>query len=84
MWAIHKSDKGLKNMDHWKRKLHIKSFGILKRNHSMKAKIPDLIFINKKKKNCLLLDSAVPTEHKVKIKECEKLDKYVDIAKVHI
>ena len=36
---------------------------------------------NLKKKNCRLLDFAVAADHRVKIKECEKMDKYMDLGK---
>ena len=47
------------------------------------ARRPDLIIINKmkKKKTCKIVDFAVPADHRIKLKECEKRDKYLDIAK---
>ena len=41
---------------------------------------PDLIIINqkKKKKICKIVDFAVPADHRIKLKECEKSDKYLD------
>ena len=43
---------------------------------------PDLIIINKqKKKICKIVDSAVPTDHRIKLKECEKRYKYLDLAR---
>ena len=41
---------------------------------------PNLVLINKKKK-CYITDFAVPTDHWVKTKESEKLDKYLDLAR---
>ena len=35
-----------------------------------------------KKKNCLLMDFAIPMDHIVKIKESEKIDKYMEFARV--
>ena len=35
----------------------------------------------KKKRNCKIVDFAVPAEHKIKLKECEKKDKYLDLAR---
>ena len=46
------------------------------------ARKPDLIFINKEKKRTFnLVDFTVLGEHKVKIKESEKIDKYLDFAR---
>ena len=36
---------------------------------------------NKKKRTCQLVGFAIPVDHKVKIKETEKLDKYLDLAR---
>ena len=41
---------------------------------------PDLIIINKKKKICKIVDFAVTANHRIKLKECEKRDKYLDLA----
>ena len=35
----------------------------------------------KKKKICKIVDLAVPADHIIKLKECEKRDKYLDLAK---
>ena len=35
----------------------------------------------KKKKICIIVDFAVPADHRIKLKECEKRDKYLDIAR---
>ena len=51
------------------------------------ARRPDLIIINKKKKKrkkkrtCKIVDFAVPADHRIKQKECEKKDKYLDLAR---
>ena len=45
-------------------------------DHLIPARRPDLITINKKKTNCKIVDVAVPADHKIKLKECEKKDKY--------
>ena len=39
---------------------------------------PGLVIINKKKIICKIGEFAVPTDHGIKLKECEKSDKYVD------
>ena len=32
-------------------------------------------------KICKIVDFAVPTDHRIKLKECEKRDKYLDLAR---
>ena len=34
-----------------------------------------------KKRNCKIVDFALPADHRTKLKECEKKDKYFDIAR---
>ena len=45
------------------------------------ARRPDLIIINKKKRTCKIVDFAVPADHRIKLKESEKKDKYLDFAR---
>ena len=45
------------------------------------ARRPDLIIINKKKRTCKIVDFAVSADHRIKLKECEKKDKYLDPAR---
>ena len=40
---------------------------------------PDLIIINKMKRTCKIVDFAVPADHRPKLKECEKKDKYLNL-----
>ena len=47
-------------------------------DHRILARRPDLIL--KKKRNCKIVDSAVAADH-IKLKECEKKDKYPDLAR---
>ena len=42
--------------------------------------IPDLIIINKKKGICKIVDFAVPADHRIKLREFEKKDQYLDLA----
>ena len=35
----------------------------------------------KKKKICKIVDFALPADHRIKLKECEKRDKYLDLAR---
>ena len=56
-------------------------------DHLTPARRPDLIIINnnnnkqKKKKICKIVDFAVPVDHRISLKECEKKDKYLDLAR---
>ena len=50
------------------------------KNHQILARKPDTILINKKKRTCLLVYFPVPVDHQMKIKESEKIDKYLDLA----
>ena len=50
-------------------------------DHLISARRPDLIIINNKKKICKIVDFAVPADHRIKLKECEKRDKYLDLAR---
>ena len=49
-------------------------------DHLILARRPDLIMINKKKITCKIVDFAVPSNYRIKLKECEKKDKYLDLA----
>ena len=51
-------------------------------DHLILARRPDLIIINKKKKKrtCKIVDFAIPADHRIKLKECEKKDKYLGLA----
>ena len=35
----------------------------------------------KEKRICKIVDFAVPADHRIKLKECEKKDKYIDLAR---
>ena len=45
------------------------------------ARRPDLIIINKKKRTCKIVDFAVSADHRIKLKECEKWDNYLDLTR---
>ena len=52
-------------------------------DHLISSRQPDLIRINKKKKKertCRIVNFAVPLDHRVKLKENEKKDKYLNFA----
>ena len=56
-------------------------------DHLISVWRPDLLVINKKEKKkrkkkrgtCKIVDFAVPTDHRIKLKESEKKDKYLDL-----
>ena len=56
-------------------------------DHRISARRPDLIIINKKKTKkktriCKIVDLAVPADHRIKLKECEKKEKkYLNFAR---
>ena len=50
-------------------------------DHLISARQPDLIIINKKKRTCRIVDFAVPADHRIKLKESEKKDKYLNLAR---
>ena len=46
-------------------------------DHLIQARRPDFVIVNKKSKRTFrIVDFAVPANYRVKIKECEKRDKY--------
>ena len=46
-------------------------------DHLISARRPDVIIINNKKRICKIVDFAVPADRRIKLKECEKKDKYL-------
>ena len=50
-------------------------------DHLISTRRPDLIIIDKKKRTCKIVDFAVPADHRIKLKECEKKDKDLDLAR---
>ena len=50
-------------------------------NLGMKTRSHELSTKKKEKKICKIVDFAVPTDYRIKLKECEKRDKYLDLAK---
>ena len=72
-WHMHNTAPVLENYTH---KL-LWDFDI-QTDHLISARRPDLIIINKKKKKkiCKTVDFAVPADHRIKLKECEK---YLDL-----
>ena len=50
-------------------------------DHLISARRPYLIIITKKKRICKIVNFAVPADHRIKLKECKKRDKYLDLAR---
>ena len=50
-------------------------------DHLLPARRPDLVIINKKKRICKIVYFTVLADHRIKVKECEKKDKYLDLAR---
>ena len=50
-------------------------------DHLISTRRPDLIIINRKKRICKILSFVVPTDHRVKCKENEKKDMYLNLAR---
>ena len=60
---------------------HLWDFDI-QTDHLISARRPDLRVINKKKKRaCKIVDFSVSADYRIKLKECEKKDKYLDLAR---
>ena len=53
----------------------------IKTDHLIPARRPDLIIISKKNRNFKIVDFAVPADHRINLKESEKKDKYLDLAR---
>ena len=75
-WYMHNPAPVLENATH---KL-LWDFNI-QTDHLIPARRPDLIIINKIKRTCKIIDFAVPADHRIKLKESEKKDKYLDLAR---
>ena len=75
-WYMHKPAPVLENATH-----KLLWYFDIQTDHQIPARRPDLIIINKKKKTCKIVDFAVPADHRIKLKECEKKDKYLDLAR---
>ena len=53
----------------------------IRMDHLILARQPNLIIIHKKERTCRIVDFAVLADHRVKLKECEKRDKYLNLAR---
>ena len=75
-WYMYNPESVLKNETH---KL-LWDFEI-QTDHQISARRPDLIITKKEKRTCRIVDFAVLADHRVKLKECENRDKYLDLAR---
>ena len=75
-WYMHNPASVLENDTH---KL-LWNFDI-QTDHLIPARRPDLIIINKTKRTCEIVDFAVPADYRIKLKESEKMDKYLNLAR---
>ena len=75
-WYMHNPAPVLKNDSH---KL-LWDFSI-QTDHLIPSRRPDLIIINKRKRICKIIDFAIPADHRINLKESEKKDKYLDLAR---
>ena len=75
-WYTHKPESAQK------KKMHkiLRDYEI-QTDHLNQIQISDLVFIKKEKRTCHLVGFTVPANHRVKIKESEKIDKCLDLAK---
>ena len=72
---LHNPDSVLENETHkipWDFKIQM--------DHLILARRPDLVIINKKI-TCRIVNFRVPADHRVKLKESEKENKYIDLAR---
>ena len=75
-WYMHNPAPVLENDTHkllWDFDIHT--------DHLISTRRPDLIIINKKKRTCKIVVFAVRADHRIKLKECEKRNKYLDLAR---
>ena len=73
-WYMHHLASALENNTH-------KLLWDVHMDHLISARGTDLIIINKKKRTYKIDDLAVPADHRVKLKEYEIKDKYLDLAR---
>ena len=60
----------------------INSYGTdIPTDHLLSSRILDLIIIKKEKRICKIVDFAVPADNRIKLKECDKKDKYLDLVR---
>ena len=50
-------------------------------DHTIEARRPDILIIDKSEKNCQIIDVVIPEDGRVRAKEDEKVEKYQDLAR---
>ena len=50
-------------------------------DHLIPTRTSNLVIINKKKRTCHLVNFSFPADHKAKMKESERIDKYLDLSR---
>ena len=75
-WYMHNQESVLGNETH-----ELLWDSDIETDHLISARRPDLIIINKQERTYSIVDFALPADHRVKLKECEKRDKYHDLAR---
>ena len=74
-WYMHNKESVLDNETH-KLLCYLK----IQTDHLISARRPDLVIINKEKRTFRIVEFAFPADHRVKLKESENKDKYLDLA----
>ena len=54
---------------------------IVRTDHEIEARRPDLLFVDKREKSCQIIDVAIPDDSRVREKEDEKVEKYQDLTR---
>ena len=81
-WNLTIRTNGICTTQNLSRKMTRTNFSGILRHKRVSWYRPDLIIINNKKERIRrLVNFAVPTDHRVKLKECKKRDKYQDLAR---
>ena len=75
-WYIHNPTSVLENDTH----ILLWNFEI-QTDPQISAQRLDFIIINKKRRTCKIVNFAVKADHRIKVKECEKKDKYLDLGR---
>ena len=47
--------------------------------HVIEARRPDLVVVDKKRRTCKIIDSAIPGDSRIEVEEKEKIEKYQDV-----
>ena len=75
-WYVHKLESLIEN------KMHKNSWYFeIKLDYVIPARRPDQVLINKIQNACSIVQFAVPADHRMKINENAKRDKYLDLTK---